>query len=267
MKLIMTRGIPLVIAVAMVVVTNQSLAAVITNLGTANPSGGLIEQFQGGGTARAQRSSSTDNVHRIFGQTFFAPQLMTFESLALKATNGRDFTGESANLEIKVFDMIAATATDDNGLPDSDNVLLGAFSYDASSLSYGGGEWLQFGFDTPLLLEPGGLYGFLVFWSGATTVSNPFFDVAHSQVNGNQIPGTMRWISTTIHPAGYNAANWNGANPWSGIQTANNTTDADLTFVVFGQVVPEPHTYWLAVCGGLLVLFTVRRRFVFKRRE
>jgi hypothetical protein len=240
--------------------TTTTFAATITNLGSANPTG-VVEQHFDGRQSQIERINGGNS--SVAGQTFTAPNDFVWNSVALEiGAFGIENIGSTSNdLQIKVFNM---NGNPDAGLPDSDNVLLQTITYtNLNSLTPSGGDWLNFEFDSPIAATSGDLYGFMVYWGSEDPQNRIGFqgDLNGDAPAGDKLSGGL-WRRR--HDS-YTAANWTGANPWSGVQTdidqnAGGEQQGDLSFVIFAAEasVPEPSTFALLALG--LGFAALRRR-------
>lgn len=217
----------------------------VTATGFANPDGIVEQHLFDSRTARAQRNDAgTASNERTFGQTFLAPETTVIDAISMMSANAKNFTGvTSSNLEIKVFNM---NDGDDAGDPDSDNILLGTFSFDVSTLSYGANEWLRFDLGAEIQLVAGERYGFLVFWDSDDPQNT--FDIRHTVDMGSTLAGGTFRTETSS----YNDGAWTGTNPW----VNNEPVVSDLTFVIHAIPTPAALPAGLALLG----LVAARRR-------
>lgn len=212
-----------------------SAAAVTVSRSTTAPSDDLLLSFTGGDNSPAAgglswRSSAASGGQRDVGQTFSLPETVNLEAITLKTTaQASGFTNTAFTLTLYKFEAVTANPT-----------ALETYVFSGALSSNYASGYLTFSLDSPVVIEAGQAYGFVLSFDNQSVASSVAFQIYSKPSSG-------------------------GVQPWPGQRLLQNTGSSlttsqwdTLEFYLTGTAIPEPSS--VALLLGAFAAFVVTGR-------
>jgi hypothetical protein len=245
------------LCVALLAIGTTALGGSISVYGPTSPSQNETDLLTGdeNDATKSREVIHTDTQEFAVGQSFQLPgsgsDTYSVDGFYLKSATSEDFDIYTANLEVKVFQGIASSAT----LLQTSSIDLKDDLGDGTALSdISSNEWFKLTLDSPVSMTGGQTYSFLMFITASSGANNDHkWGIRRDNTNGGFYADGTQWLGKN-GTGSWDANNW-PSNTWDGVLDDG----ADYMFYVTGAV-PEPSSLILLGLGFSLICVPRRRR-------